>query len=72
MIGTRECRCGYTSDIQLSEEVVRGSIFDLPRQKKAHTLMEEMKRFIEEQYKKNELTSTTLKALLRKWPEVQV
>jgi len=53
---------------------VRGSVFDLPRRKRAHILTEEMKRFIEEEYKKNdELTSTAIKALLlQKWPEVQV
>ena len=53
---------------------VRGSVFDLPRRKRAHILTEEMKKFIEEEYKKNdELTSTAIKALLlQKWPEVQV
>ena len=31
----------------------RGSVFDLPRRKRAYILMEEMKRFIEEEFKKN-------------------
>ena len=53
---------------------LRGSVNDLPRRKRAHILTEEMKKFIEEEYKKNdELTSTAINALLlRKWPEVQV
>ena len=52
----------------------RGSVNDLPRRKTAHILTEEMKKFIEEEYKKNdELTSTAIKTLLlQKWPEVQV
>ena len=53
---------------------VRGSINDLPRRKRPQILTDEMKRFIEEEYRKNdELASTAVKALLlRKWPEVQV
>ena len=53
---------------------VRGSVNDLPRRKTPQILTDEMKRFIEEEYRKNdELTSTAVKALLlRKWPEVQV
>ena len=53
---------------------VRGSVNDLPRRKRPQILTDEMKRFIEEEYRKNdELTSTAVKALLlRKWPEVQV
>ena len=53
---------------------VRGSVNDLPRRKRAQILTDEMKRFIEEEYRKNdELTSTAVKALLlQKWPEVQV
>ena len=53
---------------------LRGSVNDLARRKRPHILTEEMKKFIEEEYKKNdELTLTAIKALLlRKWPEVQV
>ena len=46
---------------------VRGSVFDLPRRKRVHILTEEMKRFIEEEYKKNdELTLTAIKAFVTK------
>ena len=53
---------------------VSGSVLDLPKRKRANILTDEMKRFIEEEYSKNdELTSTGIKALLlQKWPDVQV
>ena len=52
---------------------VQGNVYDLPRHKRANILTEEMKKFIEQEYKKNELTSTAIKALLsQNWPEVLV
>ena len=59
---------------KLMKYQVSGCVNDLPRRKRSYILTEEMKRFMEEQYKKNdELTSTAIKALLlRKWPDVQV
>ena len=53
---------------------LNGSVKDLPRRKTPQILTQEMKTFIEEQYKKNdELTSTAVKSLLLiKWPDVQV
>ena len=53
---------------------LKGVIKDLPRRKKARILTEEVKLFIEEEFKKNdELTSTAMYASLRtKWPDLTV
>ena len=53
---------------------LKGVVKDLPKRKKARILMDEMKKFIEEELEKNdELTSTAIKAsLIRKWPDLRV
>ena len=51
---------------------LKGVVKDLPRRKKASILME-MKIFIEELTKNDELTSTTTKvSLTQKWPDLRV
>ena len=53
---------------------VQGSVKNLPRRKRSRILTQQMKNFIEEEYRKNDkLTSTAIKSLLlTKWPDVQV
>lgn len=52
-IATRESGCEYMNYMQFSEEALsQREHFDVLRQKRTHILTEEMKRFIEEEYKK--------------------
>ena len=52
---------------------LKGVIKDLPRRRKARILTEEMKLFIEEELKNDELTSTAINAsLIRKWLDLKV
>ena len=53
---------------------LKGTVKDLPRRKRCCILTSEMKSFIEQELQKNdELTSTSINALLlRKWPDLKV
>ena len=51
----------------------KGTIVDLPHQRRRWKLTQEMRRFIEEEMSKDELTSRRMKTLLReKWPDMHV
>ena len=52
----------------------KGIMVDLPRRRKQRLITEEMKKYIEEEMKKNdELTARGIKSLLlEKWPELEV